>query len=143
MELGPAKYLIRTRWVVAMMYVGPLVTFQFVGRAVRPPTSLEPQTLGVLAAVLAVVGVTDYGLSLFLEGWLLRKARDGNSPGSAVTAAFVVSALGVSLAIYGLVLTLLGSRKWGSMFYAACVLHGLHLMVRWPRYERAVRDTRY
>jgi len=141
MERESAKQLMTARWVVTMMYFGPLVVFQFVGRAVRPPTSLDPQTLGVLAAALSVVGVTDYVLSLFLEGWLLRKARDGNSPGSVVTAAFVVGALGVSLALYGLVLTLLGTPKWGAVFYIACVLHGFHLMVRWPRYEKAVRDT--
>ena len=96
MERESAKRLITACWIVTMMYLGPLVVFQFVGHAVRPSSSLDPQTLGVLAAVLAV---------------------------------------------YGLVLTLLGAPRWGAMFYVACALHGFHLMVRWPRYGRAVRDT--
>jgi len=143
MERESAKRLITTRWIVTMMYVGPLVVFQFVGRAVRPSPSLDPQTLGVLAAVLAVVGLTDYGLSLFLERWFLGRSRAGGSAAPVVTSAFIVSALGASLAVYGIVLTLLGAPGWGAMFYVACALHGFHLMVRWPRYGRAARDTPY
>ena len=143
MERESAKQLITARWIVTLMYIGPLVVFQFVGRAVRPSPSLDPQTLGILAAVLAVVGLTDYGLSLFLERWFLGRPRAGGSAAPVVSAAFVVSALGVSLAAYGLVLTLLGAPRWGAMFYIACALHGFHLMLRWPRYERVVRDTPY
>lgn len=141
MERESAKQLITARWIVTMMYVGPLVVFQFVGRAIRPSPSLDPQTLGILAAVLAVVGMMDYGLSLFLERWLLGRPRSGGSVAPVVSAAFIVSALGASLAVYGLVLTLLGAPWWGAMLYVACALHGFHLMVRWPRYERAVRDS--
>ena len=143
MERESAKRLMTARWIVTMMYVGPLVVFQFVGRAIRPSPSLDPQTLGILAAVLAVVGIMDYGLSLFLERWLLGRPRSGGSVAPVVSAAFIVSALGASLAVYGLVLTLLGAPWWGAMLYVACAFHGFHLMVRWPRYERAVRDTPY
>ena len=45
MERESAKRLITARWIVTMMYVGPLVVFQFVGRAVRP--SPAPSTASI------------------------------------------------------------------------------------------------
>ena len=133
------------RWIVTMMYIGPLVVFPFVGRAVKSPISVDPQALRMLAIILAVVGLTDYGLSLFLERWLLARARSGSKAGAdpVVTAALTVSALGISLAAYGLVLTLLGAPRWGAMFYVGCALHGFHLMLRWPGYSRAAERAPY
>ena len=127
------------------MYVVPLVIFQLAGRVVDSPVRLDSTTLTVLAYVLLAVGIADYGLSLFLEKKLLTKAGSGagGASDSVVSAALIVSALGVSLAVYGLVLTLLGTRAWGAVFYVLCSLHGLHLMLRWPEYVRAAEGTPY
>ncbi|UCC67044.1 MAG: hypothetical protein JSV79_07790, partial [Armatimonadota bacterium] len=96
----------------------------------------------VVTLVLGTVAAVDYVLSLVLEQRLLaRRAAGGHSP--VVTAAVLVAAFGVSLAVYGLVLTLLGEPKWGALLYVLCALHGLHLMIRWPRYERVVRGGPY
>ena len=80
-------------------------------------------------------------VSLFLEGKLLRQARALGGPSgrsSVVTAVIVVSAFGASLAVYGLVLTFLGAPGYGGMFYVLCAVHGLHLLIWWPRYGRAL-----
>jgi hypothetical protein len=137
--------LAMARWIATMMYVVSLVVFQLVGRVVGSPVRLDSTTLTVLAYVLLAVGIADYGLSLFLEKKLLAKARGGaeDVSSSVVSAALTVSALGVSLAVYGLVLTLLGTRAWGAVFYVLCALHGLHLMLRWPAYVRAAEGTPY
>lgn len=144
MQTG-GQALASARWIATLMYIVSLVVFQFVGRVVDSPVRLDSATLTVLAYVLLTVGIADYGLSLFLEKKLLATARSGkgDSSNSVVSAALIVSALGVSLAVYGLVLTLLGAPAWGAVFYVLCALHGLHLMVRWPAYVRAAEGTPY
>jgi hypothetical protein len=128
------------RLIATMMYVGPLVTFPWIGRLVKVGASLDPKVLPVLAAVLLVVGVVDYGASLLLEGKLLAQARE-RGPQGIIAAATVTAAFGASLAVYGLVLTLLGARTWGSVLYVLCAVHGLHLIVRWPSYTQAAEQS--
>ncbi len=137
--------LAMARWIATIMYVVSLVVFQLVGRAVDSPVRLDATTLTGLAYVLLAVGIVDYCLSLFLEKKLLAKAHSGagEASNSVVSAALIVSALGVSLAVYGLVLTLLGTPAWGALLYVLCALHGLHLMLRWPEYVRAAEGTPY
>jgi hypothetical protein len=138
-----AKALATARWIATLMYVVALVAFQLVGRLVAVPVELDATTIKLLAYVLLVVGITDYGLSLFLEGKLLARARAGGVQvaSAVVSAALIVSALGVSLAVYGLVLTLLGSPTWGALFYMLCAIHGLHLIIRWPSYASAAEQV--
>lgn|GEM_PF-3301743 len=135
--------LATARWIATLMYVVPLVVFQFVGKAVELEMELEPDVLKILFGVLVVVGIVDYGVSLGIERFLLAKARanQANRPEPVVTAALVVSALGVSLAVYGLVLTLMGAPAWGAAFYVLCAGHGLHLMLRWPAYVAAAEGA--
>jgi hypothetical protein len=125
------------------MYVGPLVVFPYIGRYVEPGVTLDAEMLRVLGLVLGVVGLADYGVSLWLERLMLRRAREaGEAAGKTVAStAIIVAALGVSLAVYGLVLTLLGAPGWGTAFYVLCAAHGLHLLLRWPRYESAAEGT--
>lgn len=147
--------LASAQWIVTFMYVVPLVVFPFVPRFVRADLDVDATTLSTLSVVLLVVGLADYGVSLFMERLLLAKARptgdagraDGVSAGGfgavspVVTAALVVGGLGVSLAVYGLVLTLLGARVWGAVLYVLCCVHGFHLLTRWPRYSRAAEGA--
>lgn len=143
--------LATAQWIVTFMYVIPLVVFPFVPRIVAPNFDMDATTLSVLAAVFLVAGLADYGVSLFLERLLLAKARAVVDPAQTdraatsfpsnaspvLTAALVVGGLGASLAVYGLVLTLLGARVWGAVLYVLCCVHGFHLVIRWPRYSRA------
>ena len=129
------------RLIATMMYVAPLVAFPWIGRLAKVGASLDSKVLPVLAAALLVVGIVDYGASLFLEAKLLGQARDARAPQSVVTAAVVTAAFGASLAVYGLVLTLLGARTWGSVLYVFCAVHGLHLIVRWPNYTQAAEQS--
>jgi hypothetical protein len=128
------------RLIATMMYVGPLVAFPWIGRLVKVGASLDPKVLPVLAAALLVVGIVDYGASLFVEAKLLAQARGRGSQG-LIAAATVTAAFGASLAVYGLVLTLLGARTWGSVLYVLCAVHGLHLIVRWPNYTQAAEQS--
>ncbi|MFB3882661.1 MAG: hypothetical protein ACE149_15450 [Armatimonadota bacterium] len=128
------------RLIATLMYVGPLVAFPWIGRFVKVGEPLGPNSLPVLGAVLLVVGIVDYGLSLFLEAKLLGQASE-RGPQGVVAAAVVTAAFGASLAVYGLVLTILGAAVWGSVLYVLCAVHGLHLMVRWPSYAAAAERT--
>ena len=145
MESDGRRALGTARLMAALLYAGPLVVFPMVGRAIQGSGGVEAGTLGVLTVALGLVGITDYGVSLFLEAKLLERARAAGPSGrpSVVTAAILVSAFGASLAVYGLVLTFLGAPSWGAIFYILCAVHGLHLVIRWPRYERAAEGSPY
>lgn len=135
----------RAQLVATLIYVVPLVVFPMVGRMVKVSATVDAETLRVLALALGVVGVADYGISLFLEQRMLARARrSGTTAASAVfSTAAVVASFGASLAVYGLVLTLLGAPGWGAALYVLCAVHGLHLMIRWPRYARAAEGAAY
>jgi hypothetical protein len=137
------RTLATARAIVTLLYVIPLVIFPFVPRLVGPEVSVGADALRVLAPALIVVGVMDYAISLFLEQKMLTQARVSRQHNQVATAAIVVAALGASLAVYGLVLTLLGAASWGAVLYVLCAAHGLHLIVRWPRYARATQGTPY
>ena len=137
------KTLGTARLIATLMYAGPLVIFPWVGRFVKTGMALGPKALAVLAPALLFVAVTDYVISLFVEARLLGQARDAGVAGKPViTAAVITSAFGASLAVYGLVVTMLGAPAWGSVFYVLCGVHGLHLMMRWPQYAAGVAARR-
>ena len=135
------KALGTARLIATLLYVAPLVVFPWIGRTAKVSASLDPKVLGILVPALLFVGVTDYVISLLVERRLLAQARDAGAPQSVVTAAVVTAAFGASLAVYGLVVTLLGAPAWGAAFYVLCAVHGLHLMIRWPSYAQAVEQT--
>ena len=140
MESDGRRALGTARLIAALLYAVPLVVFPMVGKAIQGSAGVDADTLPALAVMLWLVGIVDYGVSLFLEGKMLRQARalGGQSGRSSVaTALILVSAFGASLAVYGLVLTFLGAPSYGAMFYILCAVHGLHLVIRWPRYARA------
>jgi hypothetical protein len=135
------KALGTARLIATLLYVAPLVIFPWVGRSARVSASLDPKVLGILVPALLFVGMTDYVISLLVEGRLLAQARNAGAPQSVVTAAVVTAVFGASLAVYGLVVTVLGAPVWGGVFYVLCAVHGLHLMIRWPSYAQAVEQT--
>jgi len=140
MESDGRRALGTARLIAALLYAVPLVVFPMVGKAIQGSAGVDADTLPVLVVALGLVGIADYGVSLFLEGKLLKQARLAGPSGrpSVVTAVTLVSAFGASLAVYGLVLTFLGAPSYGGMCYVLCAVHGLHLLIRWPRYERAL-----
>ncbi len=131
-----SKALSTARLLATLIYVGPLVVFPWVTRMAKLPTPPSPKLVGVLVPALLFVAVTDYAISLFLEARLLKQARDLGAPQTLVTAAVTTASLGASLAVYGLIVTILGAPVWGAAFYMLCAVHGLHLMIRWPAYEQ-------
>ena len=146
MESDGRRALGTARLIAALLYAVPLVVFPMVGKAIQGSGAVDADTLPVLVVAFGLVGIVDYAVSLFLEGKMLRQARAvGGQSGrsSVVTAVTLVSAFGASLAVYGLVLTFLGAPSYGGMFYVLCAVHGLHLLIRWPRYERAAEGSPY
>jgi len=132
------------RIISAMMYLGSLAAYIVVGLVVKPASVIGIP--GILPWLLLAVAIADYGVSLGLEGVLLRgkgwsKSAPGAAPrtaeGRASTTAIIVSAFGVSIAVYGVVIALLSFAKWPWLFYGLCLLHGIHLQLRWDRYEEA------
>ncbi len=145
MEGDGRRELGRAQFVATLIYVVPLVVFPMVGRLVKTKPAMDAESVGILAIALLAVSVADYGISLFLEQRMLARARSsGTTAASAVfSTAAVVASFGASLAVYGLVLTLLGAPGWGAALYVLCAVHGLHLMIRWPRYARAAEGAAY
>jgi len=149
------RSLAGAQWIVTFMYVVPLVVFPFVPRFLRPELNIDATTLSILSGVLFAVALLDYGASLFIERVLLAKAQTAADPKQAgrasagahavmspvLTAALVVGGFGASLAVYGLVLTVLGSRTWGAALYVLCCVHGFHLLTRWPKYVHAAEGA--
>lgn len=133
--------------IALFMYVGTVPVLAVVGSFVRSTATGIPD---ILAWILLVVAVADYGVSLSLEGYLLSEPRlrqtaqrrpSGRPEGAAVIVAVITSAFGVSIAIYGLLLGLLSFATWPWYFYGLAALHGIHLQLRWDRYEDAVRKA--
>jgi len=124
------------RWIALAMYFTGLVTYPFVGALAKPAPSASPELLRVLPMILLVAGVADYIASLVIEGMLLAQAKKTKNPSGVATAAIITAACGEGLAVFGLVLTFLGAGSWGVALYALCFVHGVHLMIRWPTFER-------
>ena len=147
MESEGRRALATARWIVTLTYVVALVVLPMAGRLFQVQAAIDAEELRILAFVLAMVALGDYAISLLLEHRLLAQARAAaetkSGHDSVVTTAVVVAALGASLAVYGLVLTLLGAPMWGAVCYVLCAIHGLHLMIRWPRYQRAAERAPY
>jgi len=125
------------RWIALAMYFCGLVVYPVIGAVVRLPNPTSAETLRVLGPVLLGVGVVDYIMSLAIEGMALAQARKAASPrGNVARTAIVTGAFGESLAVFGLILTFLGARSWGTLLYGLCFVHGVHLMLRWPNFEQ-------
>ena len=141
MEPDSARPLAKARWIATLLYVIPLVVFPILGRMVKLQAALQPEVLRLLGLVLLVVGILDYAISLFFERKMLAQAAGERAPARVLGAAIVVGATGASLAGYGLIITLLGAPGWGAALYVMCAAHGLHLMLRWPRYAQAAKQA--
>jgi len=131
------------RWIALTMYFTGLVTYPLVGVLVKLPPPASPDLLRVLPMILLAVGVADYIASLVIEGIVLAQAKRTKNPSGAATAAIITAACGESLAVFGLVLTFLGAGNWGMPLYALCFVHGVHLMIRWPGFERVASGETY
>ena len=138
MSLGMA------RWIATVMYFTALGVYPVIGLVVRVQQPVEGETLRVLGPAVLAAGVGAYVVSLLLERTLLAQAlSQPEREAKAATAAVIVAAVGESLGVFGLVLALLGSPNWAWGLYALCAAHGLHLLVRWPRYARAAEGAPY
>jgi hypothetical protein len=141
---GPLS-LSSARLVSGLMYLCSLGAYILVGSVIRPQASVN---LPIFPWIMVGVGIADYVVSLVIEGALLgrRSSRGSDRAMSAglgdqraVTVATIVSAFGMGLGVYGLVVALLGFGKEAWILYGLCALHGIHLQLRWDRYEEAVR----
>lgn len=142
---GGRPDLTGARIVSALMYAS-ILGFIYVSAAIK-----LPRTNGVpsfLPWVLLAVAILEYMASLILEAQLIREGKlretartmsAGSLESAAIVPAVVISAFGVSIAVYGMVLGLLGYWPWPWYFYGLGALHGIHLQLRWDRYEEAVR----
>jgi hypothetical protein len=130
------------RWIVIALYFSGVVIYPVIGAAVTIRPAASAQALRLLGPLLLAAGVVDYIASLILERTLLSRARPATGGQTAAVTAVIVSAFGESLAIFGLVLSLLGLPNWGLALYALCFVHGVHLGLRWPHYERAAESRR-
>lgn len=135
-----ARKLAGARWIAVGIYAAVLVIFPLVGRHVRLEASLDPAASRILLAALGMVAIADYALSLFLEERMLSGGGSGRRAPPATTA-LVVASVGASLAAYGLVASLLIGQGSGFPFYALALVHWVHLMLRWPSYERAAENA--
>jgi len=140
MQEERTRALATARLVVLLIYVVCLIVFPPLGRLLGSQARMPPDGLRLLSLVLTVVAVAEYGSSLFLEQNLLSGRSSAAGSPSPAAAAIIVASLGASIAIYGFVLALLGAARWSMFFYALALLHGLHLGLRWYRYERAARE---
>jgi hypothetical protein len=132
------------RLMLISLYLGAMVVCGVFSSAVKAGHSLSPETGQLLGIILLAVGAADYAFSLFLERHMLKRARSSADPQSAVPViGILVGAVGASLASYGLVLSVFGVSGWALALYALCVLHGIHLAVRWPDYEEAAAGESY
>lgn len=137
MEQESGGGLDRVRWIVILIYTSCLVLFPLVGRLIPVQPIIPPEVGRLLPRVLLLLAISEYGISLFLERLGLTQAARARGGLGAATAAIVAAAFGASFAVYGLVLTLLGQAAWSALFYLLCLIHGLHLAMRWARYEQA------
>lgn len=137
MSLGSA------RWIATALYFAALGVYPVIGSVVRVQRPADSEVLRVLGPALFAAGVGAYAVSLFLERTLLSQAlSDPVGEAKVASTAVIVAAIGESLGILGLVLALLGSPRWAWALYALCAAHGLHLLVRWPRYASAAEGAR-
>jgi len=142
MERRQALSLPVARVLVIVVYATALVVYPAIGAMVKLPKALAPQTGQLLGIILLSVGGFEYLLSLWLERRLLARAAERGDPQAAVvSAAMVVAAMGESLSLFGLVLALLSANAWALALYALCLLHGIHLALRWPDYEYAAQQA--
>ena len=137
MSLGVA------RWVAIVMYFTALGVYPVIGSVAGGKQPLDGETLRVLGPALLAAGIGAYAVSLFLEGKLLSQAlSDPVGEAKVASTAVIVAAIGESLGVLGLVLALLGTSSYAWALYSLCAAHGLHLLVRWPRYAAAAEGAR-
>ena len=138
MKVNRSHSLDTARWIAIAMYLSGLVIYPVIGVSVKPMTNVDPEVLRLLGPLFLVVAVVDYIVSLLQERIMLARARArAGGAATALTTVLIVSACGESLALFGLVIHLLGAPNWALALYSLCAVHGLHLMIRWPEYEAA------
>jgi len=102
--------------------------------ALAPVARLPAKQVGLVAAVLTAVAAVDYGLSLWLERRLLTSA----TPSAAVV---VCAGIGAGIALYGIVLWLLGAgTRWWAVLVGLAFVHWVHSFLRWSRREELPAD---
>jgi F0F1-type ATP synthase membrane subunit c/vacuolar-type H+-ATPase subunit K len=143
MPSGKKTSLTSARWIVLTIYLSGLVIYPTVGALAGARQGAPPEVPKILPLALLGVSMASYVVSLVVERILITQAKSRGSETGAASAAIVTAAFGESFAIYGLVLTFAGAGNWAPLFYVLCLLHGVHLLVRWPSLEAAVSGDSY
>lgn len=131
--------MVQARWIAVTMYTGVLLVLPTVGVLVKPPAPVPEAALRLLAALLGLVAVGEYLASLLVAA-RLTSGSGASRPVGALAAGIISAAMGASIAVYGFVLGLLGAPGWAPVFYVLCLVHGVHLAIRWPELERAAEQ---
>jgi len=138
--------LAAARVIAVSMYVLTIPAFIIVAHVVEMPrVSGLPEFFPWL---LLGIAIAEYVASLLIEGFMLEEKRlrgqidrmPGSTIGAAVArVAIVTASFGDSIAVFGLVIALLapGTAQW--YLFGLAALHGIHLQLRWDRYEEAAR----
>jgi len=143
MQGSRAVSLTAARWIVIAMYFAAVVVYPAIGATVKTAQLVPAGTLRLLPTLFLVMAAVDYVISLVLEASALTQARRERNPAGAISAAIVTGSFGCSFGVFGLILGLLGARSWSIPFYALSLVHGVHLMIRWPNLERVATGERY
>jgi hypothetical protein len=115
-------------WIY-LLGIGGIVMMRFLPQ-LAGARSAQPIP-GIFTQVLGLVAVADYIASLWVEKSVLARAPQGQTVAPIITAAF-----GVSIAIYGIIVWLLGAAAawfWG--FVGLAALHWFHSAVRWSKMQ--------
>lgn len=115
-------------WIY-LIGIGGLVLLRHASFLKQARGTLSPE-MQMLPAFLAMVALGDYGLSIWIERNLRARAAGRQS-----TVPIITAALGVSIAIYGMIAWLLGaSSGWFWLFAALAAVHWFHSAVRWQNW---------
>jgi len=146
METDSGRSLATARLIAIAVYLVGLVVYPLVGLLAKVKAGVSAETLALLGPAMLGAGVAVYVASLVVERVLLTAGRRGlatRRPVKVMSAAVVTAAFGESLAIFGLVISLLGAKGWGGLLYLLCLVHGIHLRMRWPSYEAVAAGETY
>jgi len=115
---------------IYLINIGGVVLLHYASFLKQARGTLAPE-LQVLPPILLAVAVADYAASLFVE----RSIRAGGPQRQSV-APIITAAFGVSIAVYGMVVWLLGaSSGWFWLFVTIAALHWFHSALRWQNLQ--------
>jgi alpha-beta hydrolase superfamily lysophospholipase len=122
--------------IAAATYLVALVVLPLIGALVNAlhlhPAGRDP----LLPPALAVVAIGAYIASLVVERSMLRASAERAIASGPAVALMTTPFFGLGIALFGLLLAVLGAGRWPLFFYALCFIHGAHLLARGQRFSR-------